>query len=189
MATFASEFDGLSQHIIMHVDEATPESVMVKWTCRIHSALPEWKDTRVIFQGSPQTGALTALLRCGSSTSGFFPERSSAMTIARWAGTTSLPGVGAYVERGSRKSMPYPLDGQRNLRNRQGCPGEDLKRRCPLGSAGVPRGLDDQALRRCWQKRLLARDLKVEVPVKETIIQQRNRSRMALKIRRILEAW
>jgi uncharacterized protein YndB with AHSA1/START domain len=42
------EFDGLSQHIIMHVDEATPEAT-VKWTCRIHSALPEWKDTRVIW--------------------------------------------------------------------------------------------------------------------------------------------
>jgi uncharacterized protein YndB with AHSA1/START domain len=40
------ELDG--QHIIMHVDEASQRGT-VKWTCRVHSALPEWKDTQIIW--------------------------------------------------------------------------------------------------------------------------------------------
>ena len=42
------EFEGLSQHIIMHVDETSAPS-FVQWTCRIHSAIPDWKDTRVLW--------------------------------------------------------------------------------------------------------------------------------------------
>jgi hypothetical protein len=38
-----------------HVDEARPcapsmPSSTVRWTCRVHTALPEWKDTRVIWE-------------------------------------------------------------------------------------------------------------------------------------------
>lgn len=41
------EFEGLAgQHIIMHVDEAR-RGATVRWTCRIHSAIAEWRDTRV----------------------------------------------------------------------------------------------------------------------------------------------
>lgn len=56
------EFEGLAgQHIIMHVDEATP-GAKVRWTCRVHSAIPDWKETRVIWDLRP-TGADGCALR------------------------------------------------------------------------------------------------------------------------------
>lgn len=50
--TLRFEFEGLSQHIIMRVDEARPDS-LVKWTCLTHSALAEWNNTSVIWDLRP----------------------------------------------------------------------------------------------------------------------------------------
>ena len=67
------EFEGLTQHIIMHVDVAQPAArpgarpgprpgPRVEWTCRVHSALPEWAGTRVIWTLRP-SGAAACELR------------------------------------------------------------------------------------------------------------------------------
>jgi uncharacterized protein YndB with AHSA1/START domain len=42
------EFEGLEEHIIMHVDEAKRPS-SVKWTCTVHTELPEWAGTKPTF--------------------------------------------------------------------------------------------------------------------------------------------
>lgn len=46
------EFEGLGQHIMMHVD-ASHQSTLVRWTCVRHTALPEWAGTKIAWSIQP----------------------------------------------------------------------------------------------------------------------------------------
>ncbi|MCU1281611.1 MAG: hypothetical protein JWM53_5157 [bacterium] len=98
------EFEGLSQHIIMHVDEATPTS-SVRWTCRIHSELPEWRDTRVIWDLQP-AGRDSCELRLEHA--GLTPHL-ECYDHCEVGWDHFLASVVAYVERGA--GTPYRSSG------------------------------------------------------------------------------
>lgn len=47
------EFEGLKEHIIMRVEEATSPS-SVRWTCVVHTELDDWDGTQVTFDIAPR---------------------------------------------------------------------------------------------------------------------------------------
>ncbi len=51
--TIRLEFEGLDEHIIMHVEEATrPKSI--HWTCVEHTELDDWNATKIAFEIAPR---------------------------------------------------------------------------------------------------------------------------------------
>ncbi len=148
------EFEGLAgQHIIMHVDEAR-RAATVRWTCRIHSAIPEWKDTRVHWN-LRATGPERCELRLEHE--GLVPTL-ECYDHCEVGWDHFLGSIRSYVERGV--GTPY--------RSQSGT--------CETGAAKISD--DTLAVVRAyydgWTKkrfaaavRLLANDLKVEVPVNE----------------------
>lgn len=93
-------FAGLGDPFVLHVDEATAPGT-VHWTSRLHSALPEWDGTKILFdleELSPETCelrfrhvGLTPKLACYE------------MCQSGW--NRYLPSLAAYAETGV--GMPY----------------------------------------------------------------------------------
>ncbi len=54
------DFEGLDEHVVMRVDEATPPS-KVRWTCIAHTGHPEWIGTQPTFEIASNGGHKTAL--------------------------------------------------------------------------------------------------------------------------------
>jgi uncharacterized protein YndB with AHSA1/START domain len=54
------EFDGLGEHIDMRVD-AVHRPSRIEWTCLVHSSLPEWTGTRVLWDIRPSSGSVSEL--------------------------------------------------------------------------------------------------------------------------------
>ena len=98
------EFEGLSQHIVMHVEEARPAE-LVAWTCVVHSALPEWAGTRVIWNLRP-LGQGRCALRLEHV--GLVPAL-DCYDHCEVGWDHFLASVGAYVERGA--GTPYRSTG------------------------------------------------------------------------------
>lgn len=99
------EFEGLAgQHIIMHVDEAKAAST-VQWTCRLHSALAEWKDTKVTWELRPLGGDRCELVL---EHVGLTPQL-ECYDHCEVGWDHFLGSIAAYVERGA--GMPYRSPG------------------------------------------------------------------------------
>jgi len=98
------EFEGLDQHIVMHV-EASQRPSDVLWTCVRHTALPEWAGTQVSWSFQDQHDGtcelrlahigLTASLEC--------------FEHCEIGWDRFLASIAAYVERG--QGNPYRDDG------------------------------------------------------------------------------
>jgi len=54
------DFEGLDEHVVMRIDEATPAS-KVQWTCIAHTGHPEWIGTQPTFEIALVGGHGTAL--------------------------------------------------------------------------------------------------------------------------------
>jgi len=122
--TLRFEFEGLSQHIIMRVDEARPDS-LVKWTCLTHSALAEWNNTSVVWD-LRQTGRDQCELRLEHV--GLNPGL-ECYDHCEVGWDHYLSSITGYVERG--RGTPYRSSGKGV--------GEALKRRRPENSFGQRR--------------------------------------------------
>lgn len=98
------EFEGLDQHIIMHVDAARRPSE-VRWTCVIHTALPEWQGTEVRWSIHDRgAGACELAL----THVGLTPEL-ECFDHCEVGWDRFLESIVGYVERG--KGAPYRDDG------------------------------------------------------------------------------
>jgi uncharacterized protein YndB with AHSA1/START domain len=47
------DFEGMEEHIVMHVERAARPS-SVEWTCVVHTSLEDWAGTRVLFEMAPR---------------------------------------------------------------------------------------------------------------------------------------
>ncbi len=47
------DFEGMDEHIVMHVERASRPS-SVSWTCVVHTSLEDWAGTRVLFELAPR---------------------------------------------------------------------------------------------------------------------------------------
>lgn len=92
-------FEGLDETIVMRVDEAARPH-RVRWTCRVHSSLPEWTDTQIELDIEARGGETELRLRHR----GLTPQLACYDHCeAGWH--HFLASIVAYVERGV--GMPY----------------------------------------------------------------------------------
>jgi hypothetical protein len=122
--TLRFQFEGLSQHIIMRVDEARPDS-LIKWTCLTHSALAEWNNTSVIWD-LRQIGPDQCELRLEHVG---LNQGLECYDYCEVGWDQYLSSIASYVERG--QGTPYRSSGKGV--------GEAFKRRRPANSFGQRR--------------------------------------------------
>jgi len=93
-------FQGVDEEIVLRVDVATRPS-SVAWTCRLHSGLPEWRNTRIAFDLTERPDHTTLL---SFQHVGLIP-RLECYADCEIGWDHFLHSLAAYVETGS--GMPF----------------------------------------------------------------------------------